>query len=439
MTAGYQTVSPLVRWGFYVFVFSIPLEYPDRTIPVEVHTLTGAIFLVIALSQAKVCFRQPPVAFWLFAVYIYIWTTRGLLTGVKYPSEFILMFLIYLEGLLLFWTAYNLMLNAIIARNVLLLFVLSCSLMAALLRFGYLEAGSDSAYAGRMTGMGQDPNIVGGNLALGIVALIGLVYGTEKRVLRFRMAYLCLIPLMGICLVYTGSRGALIALAVGIIGFALKRGDLREKVRNVAGIIAVLLFFIWASYHTGTIWNRYQKTIEDGNMAAREEIYPEAWKMFIEKPLAGWGPINNRYKLATRTAEEGRENQSRDAHNLWLEVLTATGLLGALPFLIGLIACLRAAWKARQGTYGAIPLVLLLTLLIINLNVNWIQSKQDWLFFAYALASGAALANVPIRHRLINTRLRNATPLSYFGGVVKKGPFQTNQGRAFNSRKLRLG
>jgi O-antigen ligase len=410
----HHKVNPLVRWGFYGFVLSIPFEYPDRTIPVEVHTITGAIFLMIAFLQPGICFRRPPAVFWLFLVYVFIWTILGLLMGVKYPSEFVTMFLIYVEGILLFWTAYNLMLNGEIAKNALLTFAISCALMAVLLRTGYFESGLGSvgkySGSGRLTGMGQDPNILAGNLALGILTLIGLTYGVNKQIIKFRAFYLIPIPLMGICLAYTGSRGGVTALGVGLLVFTLKRGNMLSRVKSLTGILLLFLFFLWANYHAGGIWNRYLETLEDGNMAAREEIYPQAWKMFLEKPLAGWGPVNNKYKLAARTAEEGRESPFRDTHNLWLELLTATGVLGALPFLLGVWLCLQAAWKARASAYGIIPLVLMITVLILNISVNWIQSKQDWLVFAFALASSRALMGARLLRRAApsNPRLRPA-------------------------------
>ena len=392
MISLYHKVNPMVRWGFYGFVLSIPFEYPERTIPVEVHTITGAVFLMIAFLQPSICFRRPPAVFWLFLVYVFIWTTLGLLMGVKYPSEFITMFLVYVEGILLFWTAYNLLLNGEIAKNALLAFAISCALMAILLRTGYFESGLGRySGSGRLTGMGQDPNILAGNLALGILTFIGLTYGMSKQIIKFRALYLIPIPLMGLCLAYTGSRGGVTALGVGLLVFTLKRGNMLSRVKSLAGVLSLLLFFLWASYHAGGIWNRYLETLEDGNMAAREEIYPQAWKMFLEKPLAGWGPVNNKYKLAVRTAEEGRESPFRDTHNLWLELLTATGIVGAVPFLLGIWFCLHAGWKARASAYGIIPLVLMITVLVLNISVNWIQSKQDWLVFAFALASSRAV------------------------------------------------
>ncbi|HEY7544925.1 MAG TPA: hypothetical protein VID27_08585, partial [Blastocatellia bacterium] len=58
----YLEVHPAIRWTFYIFVFSIPFEYPPRTIPFEVHTVTGAIFLLVSLLQTKIAFRRAPKA-----------------------------------------------------------------------------------------------------------------------------------------------------------------------------------------------------------------------------------------------------------------------------------------------------------------------------------------------------------------------------------------
>ena len=384
-----QGANILVRLAFYGFVLSIPLEYPERTIPVELHTLTGAIFLAVALLQPRICFRRPPAAFWLFAIYLYVWSTLGLLIGTRDASEFYTMFLIYLEEVLLFWTAYNLMRNESIAKNSLLVFILACGVMALLVRFGSLE--SPPEYEGRLTGMGQNPNNLAGNFALAILAVIGLAFGANRQILKFRSMYLLLIPLMGICLIHTTSRGGFMAFGIGLLAFFLKGGDARSRFKTLLALPLLLLFFIWASYYTGSMWNRYKTTVETGSMSVREEIFPDAWQMFLEKPLIGWGPVNNNYELAVRTAEEGRENPERDTHNLWLEVLTATGLLGAVPFFAGVWICSRAAWKARALTFGILPLALMIALLVLNLSMNWILTKQTWLVFAFALASSSAL------------------------------------------------
>jgi len=108
--------------------------------------------------------------------------------------------------------------------------------------------------------------------------------------------------------------------------------------------------------------------------------------MALEKPLAGWGPINNQYEVAARTTDMAREH--RDAHNLLLELLTALGLVGAVPFLIGLGICVVAAWRGRTSPYGIVPLALIALFLVANISTNLVAYKPFWWVLALAFASG---------------------------------------------------
>ena len=46
-------------------------------------------------------------------------------------------------------------------------------------------------------------------------------------------------------------------------------------------------------------------------------------------------------------------------------------------------------------TFGILPLVLMITLLVLNLSMNWILTKQAWLVLAFALASSSPLPSSP--------------------------------------------
>jgi O-antigen ligase len=134
---------------------------------------------------------------------------------------------------------------------------------------------------------------------------------------------------------------------------------------------------------------RFEDALVRGDLAKREDLYPTAWKMFLERPLLGWGPVNHNYELEWRLRDPRYIEQ--DTHNLLLELLTATGLLGAIPFLAGTWLCMRAAWRARAGPRGVLPVAMGITVLMINMSVDWIFTKTFWLVLAYALASGSPL------------------------------------------------
>jgi O-antigen ligase len=146
-------------------------------------------------------------------------------------------------------------------------------------------------------------------------------------------------------------------------------------------------------------------------MAGREQLYPALWQMFQEKPVLGWGPVNNTFELAARIGE--RERPARAAHNIVLELLTATGLVGAIPFLIGAWLCVRDAWRARRGPHAVLPLALCCSVFLSNMSGDWIAGKLIWVVLAYAYAS--VRVGVPVAEP--NTaRFSTAVPAVSAGG-----------------------
>ncbi len=127
-------------------------------------------------------------------------------------------------------------------------------------------------------------------------------------------------------------------------------------------------------------------------MAGREQLYPAAWSMFLEKPVFGWGPVDNTYELAQRVGQ--RDRPRRATHNSVLELLTTIGVVGAIPFLMGAWLSVRGGWLARRGSHGILPLALLGSLFVSNMSGDWIASKLLWVVLAYALASGKWSAKV---------------------------------------------
>src|SRR5687768_11706105 len=118
-------------------------------------------------------------------------------------------------------------------------------------------------------------------------------------------------------------------------------------------------------------------------------IFPLAAAMAMEKPLFGWGGIRNQFELGSRLPENDRAR--RDTHNLGLELMTSTGLVGTIPFLIGLSLCVLAAWRARRGPQGVLPMAMIALVLVGNLSGNFLVFKLYWVMLAFAVASATAL------------------------------------------------
>jgi O-antigen ligase len=144
---------------------------------------------------------------------------------------------------------------------------------------------------------------------------------------------------------------------------------------------------------SGTNVRRWTQTFELGSAAGREKIFPAAWKMFLERPLLGWGPGRNLVELGVRlrfrTVDTGPA--AKDTHNGLLWVLTQTGLIGFIPYMVGLWLCLRAAWRGRARLYGIGPFALVVCVLVINLSVTWQKRKFFWLVLALGTASARTI------------------------------------------------
>jgi O-antigen ligase len=404
---GERPLNPIVRWTFYLLVFSIPFEFPDRSFPIEIPTITASLFLFATLLEPRACYAKKPAALLCFVTYLYMyWVSAAvsgrdhLATGLITPdywSQVVKQFLQIFQGVLVLWTGYNLLRSQPLARSTMTVFALACIGRALLPILGIARTARTEWGGGeRVTALGQNANNSAMILGAGFIALFALLYGGERPLLRHRWLAWPGFGLIGLSVIDSGSRGGIVALGLGLGVFAL--GSARTpwaRIRNAAITAFAIVGLVAFTYSNDLMRSRFADALEHGAMAGRERIYPALIEMFAERPLFGWGPVNNKYELGIRLDE--RIRRRRDAHNLVLEVLTANGALGAIPFLLGLALSGVAAWQARRRAHGALALALFAGVMLSNMSGNWIASKLLWLVLAYALASATYVyAGVPI-------------------------------------------
>jgi O-antigen ligase len=374
----------------------------------EIPTLIGFIYLAFTFLQPKVCYRYFPKELWFYAVYVLF---LSLLCGfVRYQEDAIRLLTLMAQIFFLMWSGYNLMRYERIMKTALMTLVISCSTISVMQLLGVAQTQWEFYDVGSRTSvLGQNPNNMANNISLGLVALMGFAFGRNKTSPWVKYVAAPLAVIMVGAIIDTGSRGALIALGIGFAAFAIRGKTLWAKAKSLVIVLAVLGGLVLAVLQTPSLVSRYKQTLNGNDMSGRENIFPTAWGMFKEKPFIGWGPIDNMYELGRRLqimygGPVGPDG-SKDTHNMFLGALTSTGLFGTVPLLICVILCLLAAWRARRGSRGALPIVMVVTVILINMSGNWIASKLDWLMMAYALASANFLLAV-------RPRLAVAKPMS---------------------------
>ena len=214
-------------------------------------------------------------------------------------------------------------------------FALLCSVAMQILPFLPLIWSGD-IFETRFHGFTSNPNVMGLYAGLGI--MIGVYLAADKNsgmpILRLLIA-LAFVLLSGAALLASGSRAGWVALIGGLACYMVF-----ELRRNAKTIIPMLAFLSFATAYIFTQFSLPKQRLElllKGYPALRDQVWQNSYKLFIEKPIFGYG-------LDTRAALL-QNHQIYSEHNIFLSVLLALGLVGfaAYCFLLFLICwpCLK--------------------------------------------------------------------------------------------------
>ena len=380
-------VVPPVRLAFYFYTVTIPFETVDLGIPfLELTMISFFILVGSLLFQPDLAFRRPPAAFWLFVIYVIVFAIPTLLGDVPVQEESDWQLKVLIHLVILAWVSFNIMKNHEVARNGLIIFAAACGLLAVMQITGLSSMSAEyESMTDRSTSFGFHPNNLARILALGMLAVVGLAYGTRRGLTHLKMAVPLVILIIGYAIIQTGSRGGLLALFAGLMVIVLGDGSARSRSRNIALVGAAVLLIGALMLTSEVTSSRFERAMDDGDLARRELIYPISWEMFLERPIVGWGGKSSEYELGARLGHP--EEETKNPHNLYLYLLVATGLVGAVPMLAGLGLTFRAAWSTRTGPLGVVPLSMFVTVMVANISGLWQHNKMHWFVIALALST----------------------------------------------------
>ncbi len=221
--------------------------------------------------------------------------------------------------------------------------------------------------------------------------------------------------LVGASALLTGSRAGLLVSAGALLVFiALLRapataGDGRDSrsvsVTVMLGAVALLLFLLGGGDVIGRIG------AIDGDSAARRIIIETHWQAFLDRPLLGHG-LNTFHELNVHYARPENWPSLRpigSAHNIFVQLLEETGLVGAVLFTLMLAPplwrALKIAWLDRSGAEWAAASIGGAVLCFGHGAVDFgLQVPALAAIFAYTLGAfsriESAQARTPIARRL---------------------------------------
>jgi O-antigen ligase len=380
-------IQPVIRGALYLLMLSIPFEVPRRPIPIEISTLIGFIVLLTTLLQPRACYRRIPGAALGFAAFLWVFGVSALVNGLEYEMLTLRLFVNLLLQLMLFWVLFNVLADARVLRGMLICLVAACILRAGM-QIANIAVSAEDLWTGgqRLTVLGQNTNLSAMILSAGLVLLVGAQLYKPVFLPRLGLLTWPLAGLIGFAIVQGGSRGGILGAFLGLVVYAFRGRSVFQRIRAGVLVTAAIALLVVAVGQSEAMRGRLRWTAE-GHLAGREVIYPALIGMFTERPVLGWGPYGNQSEVARRVRH--RRYEVLDSHNLVLELLTSTGMVGAVPFLIGMFLCLRGAWRARAGPLGAIPAALMVAVLTGTVTGTWIAARIVWFALAFGAAAGA--------------------------------------------------
>lgn len=218
-------------------------------------------------------------------------------------------------------------------------------------------SGSTSGY--RLGGPVGDPNYYAQMMLVMVPIALDRLWNERQGVFRFLAGWA-----LGVCafaVILTYSRGGFISMVIVVVAWLTlyHRGQLRYLM--AAAAVALLLFSVLPAQFTeriGTLTELLPGTTskksgvaQDLSLRGRTSEALVALQMFADHPILGVGLGNYPLLYQEYAQRFGLEFRSevRQAHNLYLEVASETGILGFFSFVVLLWGMFSSIWKAQQA------------------------------------------------------------------------------------------
>lgn len=216
---------------------------------------------------------------------------------------------------------------------------------------------------------------------------------SDNRLTNVRRAALLVLFLICIAnVLFSASRGPLIGFVIAflcIFAKFLSERSASSKGRTRQGclvVLAVLGCIAWVvSSAEGDVFlvERFTKMFNDrqvGNLELRDLIIAAAWNDFLSAPIFG------------RSYVVSLDNSS--AHNILLDSLVSTGLLGTSFLTLILWRTASSIWTLLGGMYGSAGVAFAMMTIVVSVMTmtsgSISQSPDFWIFSALVIATAAS-------------------------------------------------
>jgi len=244
----------------------------------------------------------------------------------------------------------------------------------------YQTTGVENSYALMFRAQGTlgDCNLFAAHLALSFV--LTLLYRRLSTPVPLWTLPLMLLQITGI--LFSASRGGMLAFALSLTAIWTLSSSLRTKVAGAALTLCAALFLValpdaekdtlLSSNPVTARLATFTVSLQDEQAADRKELWQGAWNQIAAAPIFGMG----------------RGNYGGQVHNTALEILCETGMLGLVSYAIlaywSVAGLLLERWSypSHEVATGArILLIALMTVGVSGMTISIENYRGLWVLF----------------------------------------------------------
>lgn len=230
---------------------------------------------------------------------------------------------------------------------------------------------------GRLIIFGENPNSTSARFTLAVIALLYYVIrGHIKSYFMACISVLAVVPVIYL-IIQSGSRGSALALAASVL-FIIYFSSIKIKYKVIIGSFIVLAFpyFVVFISDAGSLVERLSNDSISGITAGRDTLWLATLDIIYSSPLIGVGESGYFQEMNKLVGAY------KDAHNLFLYILAAGGILSFVCFCFFYKALFHNSlyhFKQRE----LLPLTLLTNITLIAVKTGGaLTYTLMWVIFA---------------------------------------------------------
>lgn len=243
----------------------------------------------------------------------------------------------------------------------------------AVMRLGGVTGGRSGVARFALTG--RDPNHTAASLLLPMLIAVDRAFDPDRSA-RERVGWAggAIVVFVGISL--TGSRGGLLATIIGFLVLLRTRvSGATVKAGAVAVAVVVVAVLAFAP-------PQLERRLASTGTTGRSDIWRLGLRSCEQHCIvgSGWSTFPSVYREEFRQAADvgGFRGEGYRAHNIWLQALVETGLVGFTLLVAAWVALLRQALRIDRSV-RAVPLAALAAMAVASSLVSNLTFKYVWL------------------------------------------------------------